>query len=111
VNESDLPGFYTPEELIDEENSSQLLATNEVTMSQEYTIEEGDITLWVNDKEGNEKRPDYTGKGVFSGGEFRVALWERRSKSGNMFLSGKIEKPYNGSSSKPAEAPLEDVPF
>lgn len=50
------------------------------------------IVIFKNDKKGNEKAPDYTGK-LFDadGKERRVALWLRDGKSGNKFMSGKVE--------------------
>ena len=49
--------------------------------------------LFQNDKEGNEKRPDYTGKLDVEGVPFRIAGWKRVGKSGKPFLSLKISEP------------------
>lgn len=57
--------------------------------------------LFQNDKDGNEKRPDYTGivdikipDDVEPGDvvKFRLAGWERESKSGDTYLSLQIQK-------------------
>lgn len=50
--------------------------------------------LFKNDKEGNEKRPDYTGKVNVNGEEFRLAAWIRTGKNtGNKFMSLKVSEP------------------
>jgi uncharacterized protein (DUF736 family) len=50
--------------------------------------------LFKNDKEGNEKRPDYTGKVQVEGTEYRLAAWVKESNStGNKFLSLKLSLP------------------
>lgn len=44
--------------------------------------------LFKNDKEGNEARPDYTGKIDIDGKEMRLAAWIKQSKDGTKkFLS------------------------
>lgn len=40
--------------------------------------------LFPNDKQGNEARPDYTGKINVDGVEKRLAAWVTESKSGNV---------------------------
>ena len=51
-----------------------------------YEMKEGDISVFPNDKEGNENRPDLTGKVLLKGEEMRVALWEKESSTtGNKF--------------------------
>jgi hypothetical protein len=50
------------------------------------------ITLWVNDKGDNPKRPDFTGKGIVNGTPVRVSLWKReRKKETDPVLSGTCE--------------------
>ena len=56
-----------------------------------YERKDGDITLFANDKGGNEKRPDYKGTALIGGAEFEVALWNRVSQKGTSFLSGSIK--------------------
>tara|TARA_R110000787_G_scaffold153678_1_gene267574 strand:- start:449 stop:700 length:252 start_codon:yes stop_codon:yes gene_type:complete len=72
--------------------------------------------LFKNDKEGNESRPDYTGKVDVEGTEYRVAAWVKTgSNSGKKFFSLKLSIP----EAKPADtgnSSLEDdlgdsVPF
>lgn len=56
-----------------------------------YERKDGDITLFANDKGGNDKRPDYKGTALIGGVEFEVALWNRVSQKGTSFLSGSIK--------------------
>jgi len=43
--------------------------------------------LFHNDKEGNDKRPDLTGNCEIDGTKYRIAAWNKISKTGNQFLS------------------------
>jgi len=57
-----------------------------------YQPKDGDISIWVNDKGDNPKRPDYTGTLLLNGTEFKVKFWKTISKtSGQVFLSGNVE--------------------
>ena len=77
-----------------------------------YEIEEGQVSVFVNDKGDNPKRPDYTGKGLFGGKEFQISLWKSTSKNGLDYLSGKISEPYNGGGgSAQSSASVDDVPW
>ena len=49
------------------------------------------FALFKNDKQGNEKRPDYTGTITVNGEEMRMSAWIRESKTGNKFMSGQIQ--------------------
>ena len=76
-----------------------------------YEMKEGDISVFPNDKEGNENRPDLTGKVLLKGEEMRVALWGKESSTtGNKFYSGKIEEKFNGSG-KDIRSSASEVPF
>lgn len=75
--------------------------------------------LFKNDKDGNEKRPDYTGKLDVEGKEYRLAAWIRDGRRGK-FMSLKLSEPNssNGGSSPqgaggsgPSGPMDEDVPF
>lgn len=85
-----------------------------------YEIKDNTFSLFENDKKGNDKAPDYRGKGMVDGKEVRVAVWKRTSASGINYLSGTIEEPFK--SSEPAheepakeepiaEAVSDDIPF
>ncbi len=61
--------------------------------------------LFANDKEGNEKRPDYRGKLNINGVEYRLSGWVRTPKSGGKkFLSLKCE-PIEQAPPRPAPGP------
>lgn len=65
--------------------------------------------LFHNDKEGNDKRPDYKGKLNVEGKEYELAGWKRIAKSsGKAFLSVKISEPFN--KDDVTDAPNNNVP-
>ena len=77
-----------------------------------YELEEGNISVFVNDKGDNPKRPDYTGKCMVDGQELQISLWKSTSKNGLDYLSGKISPPYNGGGgSATSSASVDDVPW
>ena len=77
-----------------------------------YELEEGNISVFVNDKGDNPKRPDYTGKCMVDGQELQISLWKSISKNGLDYLSGKINPPYNGGGgSATSSASVDDVPW
>jgi len=57
-----------------------------------YEKKDGDVSLFANDKGGNDKRPDYKGTALIGGVEYEVALWNRVSQKGTAFLSGSIKQ-------------------
>ena len=72
------------------------------------------IVLFENDKEGNDKRPDLTGTALWNGEEIKISLWENTSKKGNRYLSGQLQKPFNGAgggSDVNVSAEGADIPF
>lgn len=70
-------------------------------MSQQYD-NTNTIALFMNDKGGNEKRPDYRGKLNVNGSEYAVSAWLQTKKdgTGEQYLRGKIE-PWKGASQAP----------
>ena len=58
-------------------------------------------SLFKNDKEGNEARPDYTGTCQIGGVEYRMAAWLKESASGKKYMSFKFD-PKGGSTAKPS---------
>ena len=58
-----------------------------------YELEEGNISVFVNDKGDNPKRPDYKGDIILPDGtKMRLSAWVRESANGGRkFLSGKVE--------------------
>lgn len=78
------------------------------------------FTLFANDKKGNDKAPDFKGKGLVSGAEVRIAIWQRKSASGIDYMAGTIEevvKPDLPEKNEPAkqepiaEAVSDEIPF
>ena len=73
--------------------------------------------LFKNDKKGNEKAPDYSGKINVDGTDYRLAAWVREGKSGK-FMSLKVSELTEKKATKPAAktgdvfADLDDtIPF
>lgn len=79
--------------------------------------------LFKNDKDGNEKRPDYKGSAEIEGVQYWVSAWIREGAKGK-FMSMKYERkeqqpapaPRNASQPAPAQqsAPdfdISDIPF
>ena len=61
----------------------------------DYVPKDGDLSLFENDKEGNENRPDLTGYALINGEKY----------------SGRIEEPYNGAGSSASNGVSSEVPF
>jgi len=61
--------------------------------------------LFKNDKDGNEKRPDYTGKIDVNGKEYRLSAWIRKGQRGS-FMSLSVQEP--GESKKGGQRPKVD---
>ena len=59
---------------------------------QEYDNKNTFMLFYETEKK-TDKSPDFTGKLTdINGKEWRVAAWERTSKNGNNFLSGKVDE-------------------
>ena len=74
------------------------------------------IIAFRNDKEGNEKKPDYKGKVNVDGIEKEIALWIGQTKNGNEMLKGKVTEPWKKPEAENKPAPVEDdfsdsIPF
>lgn len=82
-----------------------------------YELKNNTFSLFENDKKGNDKAPDFRGKGMVDGKEVRVAVWKRKSTSGIEYLSGTIEEPFKPAEPTPAkeepitEAVSDEIPF
>lgn|GEM_PF-683967 len=82
-----------------------------------YEQREGQGTLFVNDKKGNDKAPDYSGTVLINGKEMRIAGWKKQAKSGSTFLSIQVSEPMASTGTKSAPtsksaAPVsDDLPF
>lgn len=76
--------------------------------------------LFINDKKGNDKAPDYKGKINVGGKDYDLAGWKKQGKNGT-FLSLKVSEPYqkdqNDKQPKGTFSPIkndeftEDLPF
>jgi hypothetical protein len=82
-----------------------------------YEQKPGDFTLFPNDKQGNERRPDYTGKGLaLDGTPVRVSAWKKQGQRGE-FLSCRFEVAQQQAAPQPQAAPQaatfdgDDIPF
>lgn len=73
--------------------------------------------LFRNDKQGNDKRPDYKGPLDVNGEEWVASAWLETAKSGVKYLSLSIEPKRGGQRDEQAQgggggAPLDDsIPF
>lgn len=47
--------------------------------------------LFKNEKDGNEKRPDYRGDCLIEGTIYKISAWIKESKNGAKFMSLKFE--------------------
>lgn len=80
-----------------------------------YEQKPGTISVFINDKGDNDKRPDMTGTAVLEDGTIlRVSLWGKKTESGTKYLSGKIQPkgedvPRDAPAS--AEEIMDDLPF
>ena len=74
----------------------------------DYKEKDGDVSLFVNDKEGNENRPDFTGYAWIDGEKKRVSLWEKNS--GKLRYSGRVEEPYNGGGRNASNGVSQEIP-
>ena len=79
-----------------------------------YEQKPGDFTLFKNDKEGNEKRPDYTGSGLgLDGKKIKVSAWIKQGKNGK-FMSCTIQAKTRGEPARQSAIAPDidmDVPF
>jgi hypothetical protein len=79
-----------------------------------YEQKPNTISVFINDKEGNDKRPDFTGVAVLEDGTvLRVSLWGKKTDAGVKYLSGKIEPKaaFSGDAPATADEILDDLPF
>jgi uncharacterized protein (DUF736 family) len=59
----------------------------------------GDVTLFANDRKTKDTQPDFRGTIHVQGKDYELVLWNKVSKNGNPFLSGRM-----GDEAKPPEA-------
>lgn len=78
-----------------------------------FELKDGQGTLHRNDKQGNEKRPDYTGQVNLAGTFYRVSGWIKDGQRGK-WLSLRMELPNERTSNVIREAPTkpdDDMPW
>jgi len=73
-----------------------------------YEIKDNTFTLFANDKKGNDKAPDFKGKGMVDGKEVQIAVWNKVSASGTNYMSGQISEPFK-KEEKQSEESIEDI--
>tara|TARA_R100000231_G_scaffold34318_1_gene30283 strand:- start:4238 stop:4450 length:213 start_codon:yes stop_codon:yes gene_type:complete len=60
----------------------------------DFKVKDQSFKLWKNKyKKDGDKKPDYTGNGMFNGSTKDVALWINKDKNGNRYLSGQLNEP------------------
>jgi hypothetical protein len=72
-----------------------------------YELREGQANAFRNDKEGNDRRPDFTGNGMLDGKPVRVSIWKKKKQDKELFLSLTLQRP-DASRSTP-KRPMTDV--
>jgi hypothetical protein len=78
-----------------------------------YEMREGSGSLFRNDKDGNEMRPDYRGDALINGQVMEVAAWIKQGKNGKfMSLSFKPKEEKATKSAPKTVADMDDsIPF
>jgi len=56
-----------------------------------YTMQEGQFSLFKNERKESAAQPDYYGSIMVNGKEMRLAAWMKEGKTGK-FLSGKLSE-------------------
>lgn len=73
-----------------------------------YELKDGKFSLFKVENKSKENSPDFTGKGMFDGMEFRLSAWARKSNTGKMYLSGSIQHPQGQQSAPVATNEVDD---
>ena len=61
---------------------------------EKFEQKDNQAAIFKNDKKGNDKAPDYRGKGMVNGKEVEMALWVKTSKAGQSYFSVSFKEPY-----------------
>jgi uncharacterized protein (DUF736 family) len=79
----------------------------------------GSLSLFKNEKKGNDRAPDYRGSGKdLNGNEVEISAWVKTGSGGAKFMSLQMKPPFE-KSEKPASKPAvksfdelsDDIPF
>ena len=73
-----------------------------------FEQKDGFGALFINDKDGNDLRPDYQGNCKIGGVEYRLAGWKKEGAKGN-FISLKIEVPREQSDAPVVQEPADEL--
>jgi len=57
-----------------------------------FEIKDGDFALFLNDKGGVSKRPDWRGYVQIDGVKYDVAAWNKTSGNGKPYIGGQVKK-------------------
>jgi len=80
-----------------------------------YEQKDNSGALFRNDKQGNPKRPDYTGKAKVNGADLQISAWIEKAKDGTPYMSLKFQEPRQRTETprQPDPAPEfdDDIPF
>lgn len=74
-----------------------------------FEMKPNTFTLFENDKKGNDKAPDYKGKGLINGQEVKIAVWKRTGKTGVEYWSGNIEEVAKAESAPAKQESVEEA--
>lgn len=55
----------------------------------------GQGVMFLRDKQGNDRRPDYSGQVNIGGVEYDISAWRRTSRNGAEYFSLDVREPYN----------------
>lgn len=77
-----------------------------------YEYKEGQGSLFINNKDGVESRPDRTGKAMIGGKMYRISGWIKESTNGgNPFLSLSIQEDKPKEAAETSPKPADENPF
>lgn len=82
-----------------------------------YERKEGQGSIFGNKNKMTDSHPDFTGEALWRGETIRIALWKKRDKNDNVWLSVKISEPYKKTEGEQAQKPAarppinDDLPF
>jgi hypothetical protein len=77
-----------------------------------YVPKEGGGSLFKNDKQGNDKRPDWRGDLMIGGQLYEIAAWEKQGARGAFFsLSAKPKQADKAQKPAARDHADDDVPF
>lgn len=69
----------------------------------EYEMKDNTFTLFRNKDKEKDTQPDYQGDIMWKGEKLRLSAWLQEAKSGNKYIKGQVQEPWNGGKSKPKQ--------